>query len=142
MAEPADILVLNGAPTQQDRARAAPKPSAVKVDGRSLADLLAFAPDYGALISFYDLNDMPDGDWSAFFLGDPSIGYALASFDLAGIEAVLDRLLAALRDAMSFERRLEGLREVIAAVLRRSGPGRSTWRSRPVGGPVQRAAGG
>ncbi|MEA3063768.1 MAG: hypothetical protein QOJ27_196 [Sphingomonadales bacterium] len=118
MAAPADLLVLNGAPTQLDRARSAPKPNAVKVDGRSLADLLAFAPDYGALISFYDLSDVPDGDWSAFFLGDPSIGQALASLDPAGIEAVLDRLLAALRDAGSFETRLERLREVIAVILR------------------------
>ncbi|HYI38765.1 MAG TPA: hypothetical protein VE053_00430 [Allosphingosinicella sp.] len=118
MAAPADLLVLNGAPTQRDRARSAPKPGAVKVDGRSLAELLAFAPDYGALISFYDLNDVPDGDWSAFFLGDPSIGHALASLDLAEIEAVLDRLLAALRDAGSFETRLERLREAIAVILR------------------------
>lgn len=118
MAAPTDLLVLNGAPTQLDRARAAPKPDEVKVDGRSLADLLAFAPDYGALIRFYDLKDVPDGDWSAFFIGDPSIGHALASLDLAGIEAVLDPLLAELRDADSFETRLERLREVIAAILR------------------------
>lgn len=118
MAAPADLLVLNGALTQLDRARAAPKPNAVKVDGRSLADLLAFAPDYGALISFYNLEDVPDGDWSAFFLGDPSIGHALASLDLAGVEAMLDRLLAALRDAGSVEARLERLREAIAPILR------------------------
>lgn len=95
-----DHGALNDALSQNDRKLQVPAPERVKVDGRSLADLLAFAADYGALIHYYDLTDTIDGDWSAFFSGDPSIRLALrAALDLPDIETELERLLRALREA-------------------------------------------
>jgi hypothetical protein len=119
MASADDLRALNGALSQLDRMRAAPVPGRVKVDGRSLADLLAFAAEYGSLIQYYDLADQPCGDWSVFFRGDPSISLALrASLDLADIQAEFDRLLEGLRDAAAFETRLELLKAAIRLILR------------------------
>lgn len=98
VAAPDDILALNQAISQVDRALAAPSPDRVAVDGRSLADLLAFAADYGTLITFYDLRNQPAGDWSAFFRSDPSIALATRlGLDLDDIQAQVDRTAAALR---------------------------------------------
>ncbi len=112
---PVDRL-LNGATSQADRRRSAPAPEKIAVDGRSIAQLLAFAAQYGALIRFYDLNNQPDGDWSAFFAGDPAVAAALhAAVDLPAIEAGLARLLADIRaggDAL-----LPDLLRVIADLL-------------------------
>lgn len=119
MAAADDLRALNNAPSQLDRARAAPQPGRVKVDGRSLADLLAFAAEYGTLITFYDLSNQPDGDWSAFFVDDPSIALALrAALNPADIQAEFDRLLDALRGATTPERRAAILRQAFEAVER------------------------
>lgn len=98
---------LNHALSQARRARQTPAPASVAVDGRTLAEVLGFAAEYGALVRFYDLADQPDGDWSAFFRAAPSVGLALqAGLDLADIEAELDLLLRALRQADSAAPRL------------------------------------
>jgi hypothetical protein len=116
---PDDLLALNQAPSQADRARAAPSPGRVEVDGRSLSTLLAFAADYGKLIRFYDLTDTPDGDWSVFFEADPSIALALsASLDLASIQADFDQVIATLREADSAATRIERARLAARAIQR------------------------
>ncbi len=95
---------LNNALSQLNRIGHAPAPMRVKVDGRSLADLLSFAAEYGALIQYYDLTDKPDGDWSTFFLGDKSVTLALcAALDLSDIEIELDRFLHTLCKAKAIE---------------------------------------
>ncbi len=112
-------LALNQACSQADRLRTAPAPGRVQVDGRSLTQLLGFAADYGTLIRFYDLADTPDGDWSAFFLADPSVALALrAGLDLDDIEAGFDRLLQALRAVTGLEARLVELELASRVVLR------------------------
>ncbi len=112
-------LVLNQATSQLDRRREAPAPERVAVDGRSLADLLAFAAEYGALINFYDLADRVDGDWTVFFASDPSIALALlACLDLPRIGADLRRLLAEIRAMEGSSRRLRALRRPIGAGMR------------------------
>lgn len=114
-----DRLVLNGALSQVDRFRASPAPEQVQVDGRSVANLLSFAAEYGTLIQFYDLADHPDGDWAVFFQSDPSIALALrAGLDLPHIEAEFERLLSAMRNAKTLEDRLEKLRLAIRVILR------------------------
>jgi len=95
---------LNNGLSQLDRIRQSPSPARVKVDGRSLADLLSFAADYGALIQYYNLANQPDGDWSIFFRGDKSVALALcAALDIADIEIEFDRLLYMLRKAKTSE---------------------------------------
>lgn len=119
MTAPDDLLALNQAPSQADRARAAPSPRRVEVDGRSLSTLLAFAGDYGKLIRFYDLTNTPDGDWSVFFEADPSIALALrASLDLASIQTDFDQVIVALREVNSIEARIERT-QLAARVIQR-----------------------
>lgn len=119
MADGRPKKTLNQATSQRTRWREAPAPARVKVDGRSLADLLAFGAEYGALITFYDLADKPDGDWSIFFRNDPSIALALvASLDVGSIATALRREIAALRQIHGTTRRLEALRRIIGVILR------------------------
>jgi hypothetical protein len=115
----APLKILNQATSQRTRWREAPAPHTVKVDGRSLATLLAFGAQYGALITFYDLRDTPDGDWSLFFKNDPSIALAMvASLDAAAIGAQLRREIEALKHIHGIRRQLEALRKIIDAILR------------------------
>lgn len=111
--------ILNQAASQANRWKDAPHPAGVEVDGRSLAQLLTFAGEYGALINFFDLADSPDGDWTIFFTSDSSIALAmLASLDLASIGAELGRALARLRTIKNTKKRLRELIRVITAILR------------------------
>lgn len=119
MAGPRASPILNDATSQLDRVRGAPAPEKVEVDGRSLAQLLAFAAGYGALIGFYDLEDNLDGNWAAFFAADPSVAYAIhAALDLPEIEAALKEMLKAARDADDHPGRLAPLRRLLAALAR------------------------
>ncbi|MBY6263632.1 hypothetical protein EI613_17175 [Azospirillum sp. 412522] len=112
-------LVLNGAASQQDRRRDAPRPEDAPVDGRSLADLLAFSSGYGRLITFYDLDDRPAGDWTVFFLSDPSIALAtLTALDLPSIEDRLMRELRLLQSLSHPNRHLERLNRIVTVLLR------------------------
>ncbi|RYY36059.1 MAG: hypothetical protein EOP59_14865, partial [Sphingomonadales bacterium] len=118
MAGPRAGRILNDATSQLDRARGAPAPDTVAVDGRSLAQLLAFAAGYGELIRFYDLDDRPAGDWSAFFAADPTIGYAMQlAIDLPEVETALRDLLRDVRDPRDPEARGHRLRRLLAAIV-------------------------
>lgn len=123
------VLPLNGAVTQADRLAGAPAPDRVAVDGRSLAEILAFAGRYGTLIQFYDLSRRPDGDWSIFFTEDPSIGIALrAGLDLPGILDGLHRTLDELEAAGGAAEGWRPARDLVAAIaglLRLLHPGRA-----------------
>ncbi|MFA5964706.1 MAG: hypothetical protein WC804_11870 [Sphingomonas sp.] len=107
--------ILNGATSQDDRVAGAPAPDEVAVDGRSLAQLIAFAVRYGALVNFYDLQDCSQGDWVPFFATDRSVILAThAALDLTSIERDLQRQLArAQRDPW----RLDGVITVLARLL-------------------------
>lgn len=114
-----DLRALNAATSQRDRLAGAPAPGRVRIDGRSLAEVLAFAADYGALIRFYDLADAPQGHWSAFFLVDESIRLALwAGLDVKDIEGEFDRLLADLRRTRGLQARLERVETATAVLLK------------------------
>lgn len=81
---------LNGAMSQADRLAMAPKPALVPADGRTAAQLAAFAGYYGGLLNFFNLGAQPDGDWTAFFASDPAIGLAmLVSLRAAELEVWL-----------------------------------------------------
>ena len=100
------LRILNLALSQQDRVASAPRPEALAIDGRSLAQLLAFGAHYGCLIRFYDLADMPHGDWSVFFGADPAVAAAIeAALDLPDIVSALRRMLATARAALERYRR-------------------------------------
>lgn len=110
---------LNQAMSQLDRLALTPAPARVPVDGRSLPTLLAFAAEYGSLVNFYDLSNVPDGDWSAFFSNDQSVVLALlAALDLADIELQIDRLLDALRHFIGVEQRLRDWQDLSGSMTR------------------------
>ncbi|MBV7534711.1 hypothetical protein KW842_02925 [Duganella sp. sic0402] len=112
-------LPLNNALSQRDRRLSAPAPDSVQVDGRSLASVLGFAAEYGALLRFYDVHDQPDGDWAGFFQHDASIAAALcAALDIGDIEFELDLLLEALAGAADGEQRLAHWRTLTRGLLR------------------------
>jgi hypothetical protein len=119
MSDGAPRKVLNQAISQLTRRRDAPAPHTVKVDARTQAQLLAFAPQYGALITFYDLTDRANGDWSIFFQNDPSIALAMvACLDVSSIGTELRREIEALKRMRADARQIEALRRIVAAVLR------------------------
>jgi len=92
--------VLNYALSQLDLQDQAPNPAAVEVDGRNLAELLSFGSRLGALIKFYDLSNMPFGDWSVFFQSDPAVAAAVhGALDIPEIRAELRLRLAKARAA-------------------------------------------
>ena len=86
-------LALNDAPSQYDRRLRSVEPDSVRVDQRTHAELLSFAARFGPLVRFYDLKNKPDGDWTLFFLTDPTIVLAsVATLDLHEIEQYLRQL--------------------------------------------------
>tara|TARA_R110001599_G_scaffold253766_1_gene454085 strand:+ start:9013 stop:13143 length:4131 start_codon:yes stop_codon:yes gene_type:complete len=90
--------VLNYALSQLDVQDQAPDPAGLEVDGRNTAELLSFGSRYGALINFYDLSNMPFGDWSIFFRSDPAVASAMhGALDIPEIRAELRRQLAIVR---------------------------------------------
>lgn len=116
---PAPARILNTALSQTGRVRAAPHPDIAAADGRTTAELLAFAAEYGTLINFYDLQDQPDGDWSVFFRHDPAVAIALqAGLDPAGIEAEFESALTSLAHMRGRTQRLEAATRILRACLR------------------------
>jgi len=83
-------VTLNGGMSQADRLAMAPKPALAPADGRTAAQLAAFAGYYGGLLNFFNLGARPDGDWTGFFADDPAIGLAmLVSLRAAELEVWL-----------------------------------------------------
>lgn len=111
-------IIVNAATSQIDRRMAALSDAYAAPDQRSFAQLLDFAVELGRLIVFYDLDDQPDGDWSLFFAADPS--FALASMSLVNVDAAeraFDALATKTRSAHLFERKFEGLCQMVEAIL-------------------------
>lgn len=59
-------LQRNGS-TRVERMLAALSPTHFELDDRSMQDLLVTAHRYAALLSWYDFDDRPDGDWTCFW---------------------------------------------------------------------------
>lgn len=58
---------------RSSRLRAKLQPNYFKIDDKTLQDFSVFATKYGQLISFFNDNNRPDGDWSVFYRNDPTI---------------------------------------------------------------------
>ncbi len=59
----------------------------VKIDERSFEDLLRFMYGFSKLIRFYNLENQPDGDWSAFINDETVILSSIKQIDPSEIEA-------------------------------------------------------
>jgi len=107
-------IALNGAPSQYDCWVRSAAADSVKIDSRTFTELLSFAPPFGRLIHFYDLANRRDGDWSLFFLTDPTIILAsIESFDLRQIEHRFSNALRQAKEGHSARVRQDRLRECV-----------------------------
>lgn len=115
------VQILNHATSQLDRTLGGPEPAHVAVDGRTVAQLIAFGAQYGALISFYDLENRPAGNWQSFFSHDPAVPEALhAALDLTEIERTIHGLHVDARtaaDSVSGRRLFQRLLTALARLL-------------------------
>ncbi|MEM8641103.1 MAG: hypothetical protein AAGG51_20160 [Cyanobacteria bacterium P01_G01_bin.54] len=59
--------------SQADRVLAALEPGSISVDEQTVTDWLQFAQAYGRHLTYFNGQNQPDGDWSAFFAGDPQV---------------------------------------------------------------------
>ena len=74
--------------SQEERLAKALLPGYAKIDDRNIEEIIAFATEYSKLITYYNSNNIPDGDWSCFYDNDPCILLALlATIDTDSIEA-------------------------------------------------------
>jgi hypothetical protein len=112
-------IVVNDATSQLDRWLPALAADYAKVDGRSLSELLDFAPRFGSLINFYDLENQVDGDWTPFFTTDPAVLLASReAIDLDEIEAQFARLERLTIETPSFDRKFELFRSAFDLILK------------------------
>lgn len=81
---------------QHNRAPKALDPNFVKLDDRSIAELLAYSAELSKYIKYYNLDNNEDGTWEPFFYSDISVIIALIiSTDLKTID---DQATAAIND--------------------------------------------
>ena len=119
VSAPITSKILNSAVSQRDRKLGAPAPETFQPDARTLPQLLDFATQYGRLIRFYDLNNIPHGDWSEFFATGPtSTKAAHAALDLPEIEQGLRALLALVRAEIDLLKCALHLRRIFRAIVR------------------------
>jgi len=115
--ENTSMLHWNGT-SQSERMLKSLQPDFIKVDERSVSDMLAFAAKYSELVKFYDLTNSPIGDWSEFFKNDLTVFLAtIVSTDLGKIERRHNRLITALENAPRAEEKLESLEALMTQVL-------------------------
>jgi len=104
-----NTLHWNGTP-QSARLLKSLLPNSIKVDERSVSDILAFTSKFSEIIKYYDLNNSPLGTWSQFLQKDVSIFLAtIVSTDLHKIEKEHSRLINILDNAPRAEEKLEAL---------------------------------
>ncbi len=111
------ILHWNGT-AQDERLLRSLLPESIKVDERSMSDLLAFSAKFSELIQYYDLNNNRSGDWSKFFQSDETVFLAtIVSTDLQGIEQKHNKWISFLENAPRAEEKLEALEHLMQQVL-------------------------
>lgn len=71
--------------SQDGRFLPALDPAAVPVDGRTVADDIAFARDYAGLLNYFDKNDALTSDWIDYFSSDVSVPLAIAAIENVGL---------------------------------------------------------
>lgn len=85
--------------SQKQRMPAALDPAYVKVDERSLANLLRFVNQYANLLQYYKANGTPEGSWKPFFENDvTSIIVMLTDQNPAGFITCLEEAESIIKD--------------------------------------------
>lgn len=68
-----EFPILHNGTSQEGRPPFALNSDYVKVDERSDADWIVFARTYSKFLQFYNLNNLPEGNWSPFWTRNPAI---------------------------------------------------------------------
>lgn len=111
------VLHWNGT-AQDERLLRSLLPESIKVDERSMTDLLAFSAKFSELIQYYDLNNNRAGDWSKFFKSDETVFLAtIVSTDLQAIEKHHNKWIQFLENAPRAEEKLEALEHLMQQIL-------------------------
>ena len=111
------VLHWNGT-AQDERLLRSLLPDSIKVDERSMSDLLAFSAKFSELIQYYDLDNNRAGDWSKFFKSDETVFLAtIVSTDLHAIEQKHNKWIHFLENAPRAEEKLEALEHLMQQVL-------------------------
>lgn len=111
------MLHWNGT-SQNERLLQSLLPESIKVDERSISDILAFASKFSELVQYYNLENSPAGDWSKFFQKDETIFLStIVSTDLHRIEQEHNRLITILDHAPRAEEKLEALEGLMQQIL-------------------------
>ncbi len=111
------MLHWNGT-SQKERLLSALKPESIKVDERSVSDMLAFASKYSEMVKYYDQNNSHVGDWSNFFQNDLTVFLAtIVSTDLTKIERQHNKLIHALENSPRAEEKLEALEGLMEQIM-------------------------
>jgi hypothetical protein len=73
--------------SQQNRYSRALNPDYIKIDERSFTDNLVYSLGLSKLLNYYDLQNLPDGDWSEFLTDEAVILAAISFIKPADFEA-------------------------------------------------------
>jgi len=112
-----NLLNWNGT-SQSERMLQALSPDYIKVDERSISDLLTFAAKFSEHVQYYDQDNSPVGDWSMFFKNNEAIFLAtIVSTDLKAIDYKHNRLVTILDHAPRAEEKLEALEGLMQQIL-------------------------
>ena len=104
--------------SQLDRVLPALRNGFVEVDGRSFAEVLNFAVEFGRLVNFYDLDNKRSGDWVEFFAADVTItiGSILAT-DLRAVRNRFESLRRTIETTSPWEKKVELLRAAFGMIM-------------------------
>ncbi len=87
-------IIRNGT-SQADRLLKELMPKYIKIDERSIADIISFAHDYAKLVNYYNSDNKKEGDWQPFFEQGDTVLLALMSCkDLKLVENEFEDQLA------------------------------------------------
>ena len=108
---------------QYDRYKKETLPSFVKVDGRSLADLLQFVSQYANLIKFFSTNNInseneSDQNWSSFFNRDNLIILvSISNYNITPVEDYVQDNINKAHNTKDEGLRINILNELIKSIL-------------------------
>ncbi|WP_276346593.1 hypothetical protein [Daejeonella sp. JGW-45] len=101
--------------TQDERRIKALDPDYIKIDGRTVEELLKFMTDLAGEINFYNEKNQVDGTWQDFFKSDINILIMLITrFDLTRHMAQFERLESKIQTSTGDKEALSALRELFS----------------------------
>ena len=111
-------VVINRMTSRVARRPAALDPGHVRLDERSLPELLDFAVRVAPLVHYYAPTNEREGDFRAFFLDDPAMVLAsIVATPTAAMEATFTRLGEAAKGARGDGAKLDKLREIVSNIM-------------------------